>query len=138
MNNNLENAIISVGEEDNLIVSEIISSKNNVKLDKEKNQVKMEINLDMNISETGKDIIIKTSETTDKIEEELEAEIKGRVDNAIFTMIDEYDTDLIGIGNLLYRKKDLLFNDSDYLKKVNIVTDVKVRILNQGGVIKKW
>ncbi len=138
LNNNLENAIISVGEEDNLIVSEIISSKNNVKLDKEKNQVKMEINLDMNISETGKDIIIKTSETTDKIEEELEAEIKGRVDNAIFTMIDEYDTDLIGIGNLLYRKKDLLFNDSDYLKKVNIVTDVKVRILNQGGVIKKW
>lgn len=138
LDNNLENALVTIGTEDDLIVSEIASSKSNIKLDKEDNAIKIKIKINANISETGKNIFIRTSEDTDEIERKLAEKIKTTVDEFIQKSKNEYNSDLIGIGNLLYRKKSELFNDENYLANTNVNVEVEVSIFSQGGVIKRW
>lgn len=138
IDNNLENAIISVGEKDNLIVAEISSSKAQKRLDEETNTINLEIQLNCNISETGKAIEIRTSNDTDEIENKLEEKVKAQVNSFIDKCKNEYNSDLIGIGNILYRKKNELFNNEDYLKDIDVNVDVQIKIYSQGGVIKRW
>jgi len=137
LNNNIENTIITYGENENLIVSEITSCKTNMSLSKDES-IKIDIKIKANISETGKNISIQTAQDTKKAEESLKNKIENDVNNLINELKNNYNTDLIGLGNLLYRKKSSLFNDADYLKKVNVIVEAKVEIQNQGGVIKKW
>ena len=46
--------------------------------------------------------------------------------------------DIFGIGNVLYRKKNSLFNDENYLDKVNLIVNVNLDIVNTGGIKKAW
>lgn len=137
LNNNIENTIITEGENEDLIVSEIISCKSKMNLENQSN-IKIKVEIKANISETGKNISIQTAEDTRIIEERLEQKVETDITNLLEELKIEYNTDLTGIGNLLYRKKSELYNDPEYLNKVNITVDAKVEIQNQGGVVKKW
>lgn len=137
LNNNIENTIITEGENENLIVSEIISCKTQMSLEGEGN-VKIEVEIKANISETGKNIAIKTADDTLNVQQALEQKIENHIISLLDELKSTYNADLIGIGNLLYRKKSALFNDPDYLNKVNISAEAQVEIQNQGGVTKKW
>ena len=138
INNNSENTIISVGKDEDLIVAEIIDSKSKLELDKKNKQIKIKINFETNISESGKNFLVQTSKDTQEIEELLKERLTSDITNVVDKLINVYNVDIIGIGNLLYRKKDTLFEEEDYLKKVVIIPEVTVRVLNQGGVVKKW
>ncbi|MBO5477328.1 MAG: Ger(x)C family spore germination protein [Clostridia bacterium] len=137
LNNNIENTIITEGENEDLVVSEIISCKTDMSLENEKD-VKIKVEVKANISETGKNISIKTAQDTLKVQGILEEKIESYIVTFTDKLKTEYNADLIGIGNLLYRKKSPLFNEEDYLNKVNISVEAEVKIQNQGGVIKKW
>lgn len=137
LNNNVENTIITEGENESLVVSEIISCKTNMKLEND-DTIKIKVDIKANISETGKNVSIQTAQDTKSVEEILENKVERYIINLIEELKNTYNTDLIGIGNLLYRKKSPLFNDPEYLKKVNISVEAKVQIQNQGGIIKKW
>ena len=138
LNNNIENTIITTENANRNIVSEVISSKCKMKLNKDIDTINIDIVMEANISETGKEITIQNKEEMNDAEILLEKIIKEKIEECIKKMKNEYSSDLIGIGNLLYRKKDSLFKDNDYLSKINILVNVDFKILNQGGVIKKW
>lgn len=137
LNNNIENTIITEGENESLIVSEIISCKTDMSLDGQEN-VKIKVKIQANISETGKNVSIKTTEMTKSVQSTLEQKVEKYINSLIDELRNTYKADLIGIGNLLYRKKSPLFADPDYLSKVKITVDAEVKIQNQGGVIKRW
>lgn len=138
LNNNIENTIITTENANRNIVSEVISSKCKMKLNKDTDTINIDIVMEANISETGKEITIQNKEEMNDAEILLEKIVKEKIEECIRKMKNEYSSDLIGIGNLLYRKKDSLFKDNDYLNKINILVNVDFKILNQGGVIKKW
>ena len=138
LNNNIENTIITTENANRNIVSEVISSKCKMKLNKDIDTINIDIVMEANISETGKEITIQNKEEMNDAEILLEKIVKEKIEECIRKMKNGYSSDLIGIGNLLYRKKDSLFKDNDYLNKINILVNVDFKILNQGGVIKKW
>lgn len=130
LENNIENAIITVGADEDLIVAEIVESSS--KISYSNGKIKVKLCTDLNISETGGNVKIITKEDNENVARIVENEIKTRVDNFITKCKNEYDVDVIGFGNLLYRKK--IKNTDD----IDIETEINVRILNQGGVMGKW
>lgn len=127
LTNNLNNAIITEGEDNTLVVCEIVNSKS--KIDIKDNVLEIKVNITGNISETGNDILINSK---DKMNE-ICALLEKNINNQIKEFVLNYDLNLIGVGNLIYRKK-LNLNPND----LNIKITTKVKILNQGGVIKRW
>ena len=51
---------------------------------------------------------------------------------------NEYNSDILGFGNLLYRKKNQLYTQDNYLQKLNVNVNTQVNISNQGGINKTW
>lgn len=137
--NEASDFIITIGEDDDLIVAEVISSKNKININKEKNNI-IDFNITFNatITQTGKNISIADENTKSKIEKQFEEKIKRDIEEFYRQTKEEYSVDLLSIGNLLYRKKSELYNDSDYLQKVSINVKPKFKILSQGGVEKIW
>ncbi len=130
LENNIENAILTIGEDKDLIVAEIVDSKASINYKEGKIKIKLEIGI--NVPETGENISLTTKEEVINISKVIEEDIKIRIDDFIDKCLNEYDVDIIGFGNLLYRKK------VDKIENNNIETEVKIKILNQGGVIRKW
>ncbi len=139
LRNNLDNTIVVAEQKENRIGAEIIYSKTEMTLDKEQNnKVNFNIKIKANISETGSDVIIKDSEQIQNVEYILEEKIKTDVNEFIEKVKNEYGSDIIGFGNLMYRKKDDFFYEDNYLSKIDTSVNVEIDIQNQGGVTKKW
>lgn len=131
--------ITSVGEEDDLIVAEVTSSKTNYSINKEtKNCIDIKIEINANITQTGKNIKLENYESIENAQTIIEESINKQV-NAFYRKIkEEYKVDILSLGNLLYRKKNEMFNNQNYLEKLEISVQTKVKISNQGGVKKVW
>ncbi len=127
LENNVKNAIIPVNENEDLIVLEITSSK--TKLSLKDNIVTIKLDIKANVSETGENVVIESVEDVNKVNEIVRKNLEVEIEE----FLNKYDNNLIGVGNLLYRKKSK-YNTNDVKKNV----EVKIEILNQGGVIKKW
>lgn len=137
--NKTDNFIISIGEDDNLIVSEIYESKTKMSINKDNNScIDIEISMNSNITQVGKNIKLNERESINQAEIYLEEEIKSSVEEFYNKIKNEYSTDILKIGNLLYRKNSDLYNNSNYLELLNVNVNVDVNILSQGGVRKVW
>ena len=137
--NNLNNTILVAGQSDDRIGAEIISSKTSMSLDKENNnKINFNIKIKANISETGSNVRILNSEQIEDAQNSLEERVKADVNDFLLKIKNEYDSDIIGFGNLMYRKKDDLYKEENYLSQIETDVNVEVDIQNQGGVTKKW
>lgn len=135
--NEVNNIIISVGQKDNLIVAEVMNSKSNIVIEND-NIIKIEIKLNANLTETSKDVEIKSKEDLMEIENSFENDLNEEITAFCNKIKNEYNSDIIGFGNLLYRKKNNLYLQEDYLKKLDIKVNTQVTINNQGGINKIW
>ena len=133
--NEVDNILESVGTEDDLVVAEIIEPKSKVKV--KNNDVIININGVAHITQTGKDITLDNISQKDEIENRFEETIKERI-YSLFEEKSKEKVDIFGIGNVLYRKKNSLFNDENYLDKVNLIVNVNLDIVNTGGIKKAW
>ena len=139
IHNNLYSTIVVAREKEDRIGAEIIYSKTKMSLDKEQNnKVNFNIKIKANISETGPNVIIKDSKQIQDAEYILEEKIENDVNEFIEKVKNEYNSDIIGFGNFMYRKKNDFFYEQDYLSKLDTNVNVEVYIQNQGGVTKKW
>lgn len=137
--NNLNNTIVVAGQNDDRIGAEIISSKTKMTLDREKsNKIDFDITIKANISETGSNVIIIDSKQIEVAENILEEKIENDIYDFIDKIKNEYNSDILGFGNLMYRKKNDFFYEDYYLSKIDTSVNVKIDIQNQGGVTKKW
>lgn len=139
LTNQIDNTIISVGEEDDLIVAEIICSKTKMSIDKN-NSSCININLDFNtnITQIGKNIELNSEDAIEETIKKLNEEVNDKIYNFYNKIKNEYKTDILGLGNLLYRKKNNLYKEENYLDKIDIKVNTNAHILSQGGVKKIW
>ncbi len=137
LNNYTENAIITLNKEDNVVVAELLSSKSKIKLD-EQNNVKIIVDADITITQTGKNVMINSKEEIDNIENQLEEKVNEDINSFMNNINNNYDVDIMGLENLYYRKKK---DDIQYEKKeqgYNISVESKFNLVSQGGVKKNW
>lgn len=141
LTNNLKSSMIKCLDGDDYIIADIISSKTKMNVDKEDN-ININIKLKTNITQTGNNVYIHDYSDVKKCEEKLSESVEHDINNLIYNTQNNYDCDIIGFGNLLYRKKSKLYNDEDYLKKlkVNVKVDVdtNVNVINQEGDDRRW
>lgn len=131
--------ITSIDKDDDLVVAEVTSSKAKYSIDKNDNScVNLKLNVNANITQTGKNIKLNDEEAIKNIQNKLEEEINKKINEFYRKIKDEYKVDILSLGNLLYRKKNKLFENPDYLNSLNLNVDTKVKIVNQGGVKKVW
>lgn len=139
LTNEVNNIIMSVGSDDNLAVLEIVDSKSKISIDKQQNnKINIKIDVNGNLSETSKKIQIKSTNDLEEIQKSFESKINSDVIEFCNKIKNEYNTDILGIGNLLYRKKNTLYIEENYLQKLSIDVETNVNISNQGGINKKW
>lgn len=136
--NQTDNFLISMGENDDLIVAEVISSNTNWNFDHKNQSVNIEVTADVNITQEGSNVVLGTEKKIEKVENELSKLIINRTYEMYNKEKDEYKTDILNIASLLYRKKSELSSNEDYLNLINLNVDAKVQILNQGGIRKQW
>lgn len=131
--------ITTVGEGDDLIVAEVTSCKTKYSINKDnKNCIDIKLNINANITQTGKNIKLNDSESIENAQRLMEESINEKINVFYKKIKEEYKVDILSLGNLLYRKKNELFNDSNYLEKLDINVQTKVKISNQGGIKKVW
>ena len=135
--NEISNIILSVGQGDNLIVAEVMDSKSKISIENE-DTINIEIKIKANLSETSKDIKITNSEKLEEIENNFEEKINNEMLVFYNKIKNEYNSDILGFGNLLYRKKNQLYTQDNYLQKLNVNVNTQVNISNQGGINKTW
>ena len=135
--NEISNIILSIGQGDNLIVAEVMNSKSKISIENE-DTINIEIKIKANLSETSKDIKITNSEKLEEIEKNFEEKINNEMLVFYNKIKNEYNSDILGFGNLLYRKKNQLYTQDNYLQKLNVNVNTQVNISNQGGINKTW
>lgn len=139
LKNNTDNFIITLGEKDDLIVAEAVSSKTKISVDKkEENTINIELKLDTNITQVGKNINLNEIYAITDTKKQISDKLKNEIELLYDKLKEEYKVDIIGIGNELYRNKNELYNEENYLEKVKINVKVETSILGQGGVKKVW
>ena len=84
----------------------------------------------------GKNIKIDDIEKKNTIENLIASNVKEKI-LKLYNSKSAEGIDVLGIGNLLYRKKSKLLTDN-YLDKIKINIDVKLNIVNTGGIKKAW
>ena len=138
LRNNIKNTIVVIGEKEERVVFEIISSK--IKIGYNKKTMDFDINgkISVNIVETGLKATLKDKKDIERAQSELKNSLEEKINTYVDNCKNEYKLDLIGFGNILYRKKIDLYTKEDYLKDVKVSTNINVKIANQGGVIKQW
>ena len=130
LDNNVGSPIIRTGEDEDMIIVEIVTSKANIKLEDEK--VVIDIKMNVNISEVGKNIKLETKDEVESIEEKLNNVIKEKVNAFVEKYQKEKEIQILGFKNLYYRKK------KEYINNTNFETNINIGLANQGGVIKIW
>ena len=130
LDNNVSSPIIKTGEDEDMIIVEIVTSKTNIKLKDDKFLIEVEMNV--NISEVGKNIKLDTKEDVKSVENRLENVLKDRINDFVSNYQIDKEFQILGIKNLYYRKK------KEYNKYNAFETRVKIDIANQGGVIRLW
>ena len=130
LDNNVGSPIIKRGEDEDLIIVEIVTSNTSIKLKKEK--VVIDVDMNVNISEAGKNIELNTNAEVNNIEAILSNDIKDRINTFIKKYQIDKEAQILGFENLYYRKK------KEYNKNINFETNVDIKIANQGGVINIW
>ncbi len=132
--NEVDNVLLSVNEGDDLVVAELISPKTKMKL--KDNTINIEVNSVIHITQMGKNIKIDDIEKKNTIENLIASNVKEKI-LKLYNSKSAEGIDVLGIGNLLYRKKSKLLTDN-YLDKIKINIDVKLNIVNTGGIKKAW
>lgn len=135
--NEISNIILSIGKGDYLIVAEVMDSKCKISIDNE-NNINIKVNIKANLSETSKEVKITNKDKLEEIERDFEDKINNEILAFCNKIKNEYNSDIIGFGNLLYRKKNQLYSQDNYLQKLNVNVNTSVSISNQGGVNKTW
>lgn len=146
LNNEAEAGIVRVGKNDDLLVTEIVSSKSKLKPKLENGEYKIDISVDMKciLSELGKNIKLETEQDVMKYQDEIANKIKEELENFIELSKNEYECDLMGFGSAYYKynnkeyKKIKELYGENYYKYIGYNINVKVELPNEGGTYNIW
>ena len=146
LNNEAEAGIIRIGNDDDLLVTEIVSSKVKMKPKAKNNEYKVDIKVDMKciLSEMGKNIKLETKEDVYMYQDKIGKKIKSKIEEFIELSKNEYECDLMGFGSIYYKFSNKKYKEikekygEEYYKYIGYDINVNVELPNEGGTYNIW
>lgn len=141
--NKINNTILTYQCGDNkYLSSEIMSNKTSVEFLESPLKAQIKINGILNINEITCDIDLEDPVVIDEIEEDLEEELKNDVYNTIKYIIEEYNSDVFGFRDFLYKNKTKYYKEikddwyDSIFPNMDIDVDVNLRLTGKGNALK--
>lgn len=139
LKNNIQNSVLSYEcREDEYITLEIVSSKAGIKT---KDTI-IEINLELqgNINEANCQIDLSKEKNIENIQKDVAKQFDKKTMTNIKSVIKKYDSDIWGFLDIIYKSNyneyKKIKSDSDYLSKLDIVVNSKVKIKSSGNLLE--
>lgn len=137
----INNTIITYKCDDNFVVAESFNTKESLSVD-DNLDVKIKIKANLNLNEVNCDIDLEDSKEIKKLEKNLENTLKNDLNNFLINNIEEYNTDVFGIRDNLYKNYPKYYkkikNDwyNEYFNKLKFDIDVDFKILEKGNALR--
>lgn len=141
--NKINNTILTYECGDNkYLSSEIMSNKTSVEFLESPLKAQIKINSILNINEITCDIDLEDTVVIDEIEADLEEELKNDVYNTIKYIIEEYNSDVFGFRDFLYKNKTKYYKEikddwyDSIFPNMDIDVDVNFNLTGKGNALK--
>jgi spore germination protein KC len=125
---------------DKYMMNHIENLKVKTNIDLDNNKAKIKITGQATILETNCKINLKDKETIEKIEKDIEQEIKKIIDETSYLIQKKYTTDVLGYGKIIHKKNPKKYkqikNWDDTFKNIKIEPKIEIKIKNQGSLIQ--
>lgn len=126
--------------DNNYFTTEIDKLKSSIDTNIENKEVNIKIEGHSIINEMNCNLNIKNTDTIDKIDKEIENELKKIIENTIYTIQNTYNTDVIGIRDMFYKKnpnylKKHYNNWDETFKKLNFNVEVNLKLYEKGNTV---
>lgn len=139
----INNTVLSYECDNNkYVVSEIINTKTDVSMESDPLKAKIKITGSLNINEVTCDLDLEDLKVVSEIESSLEDELKDNITDTINTIRDEYNTDVFGFRDILYKSNPKYYKylkDEWYdsvFKDLDIEIDVDFDFVEKGNSLK--
>ena len=141
--NKINNTILTYECGDNkYLSSEIMSNKTSIEFSESPLKAHIKINGILNINEITCDIDLEDPVVIDEIEADLEEELKNDVYNTIKYIIDEYNSDVFGFRDFLYKNKTKYYKEikddwyDSIFPNMDIDVDVNFNLTGKGNALE--
>lgn len=141
--NKINNTILTYECGDNkYLSSEIMSNKTSIEFSESPLKAHIKINGILNINEITCDMDLEDPVVIDEIEADLEEELKNDVYNTIKYIIDEYNSDVFGFRDFLYKNKTKYYKEikddwyDSIFPNMDIDVDVNFNLTGKGNALK--
>lgn len=141
--NKINNTILTYQCGDNkYLSSEIMSNKTSVEFLESPLKAQIKINGILNINEITCDIDLEDPVVIDEIEADLEEELKNDVYNTIKYIIEEYNSDVFGFRDFLYKNKTKYYKEikddwyDSIFPNMDIDVDVNFNLTGKGNALE--
>lgn len=118
------------------IFSNMTKTKINIK---NKNHALIDVNINGDIYEISDNINLNDYKEIEKINKKWNKTIKKDIEKLIQKLQNDYQSDILGIGNLIYKKYPKYFNNINWVdkfKNLKIDVNVKTEIISSGSLTK--
>lgn len=141
--NKINNTILTYECGDNkYLSSEIMSNKTSIEFSESPLKAQIKINGILNINEITCDIDLEDPVVIDEIEADLEEELKNDVYNTIKYIIEEYNSDVFGFRDFLYKNKTKYYKEikddwyDSIFPNMDIDVDVNFNLTGKGNALE--
>ena len=141
--NKINNTILTYECGDNkYLSSEIMSNKTSIEFSESPLKAHIKINGILNINEITCDMDLEDPVVIDEIEADLEEELKNDVYNTIKYIIDEYNSDVFGFRDFLYKNKTKYYKEikddwyDSIFPNMDIDVDVNFNLTGKGNALE--
>lgn len=142
----LKSGMLNMGTKEDGYVVEILNAKSTSTPRVENDKYIIDFNFDLScaITEISREKKIETFDEEVIIQKEIEERIKNGFESFANKCKNEYESDLIGFGNIYYKRLNKEYEKlmakygDDYLKHIDINTNVKIKLVNEGSVMSIW
>lgn len=144
INNTVDNTIYTYKCSDNKYTSiEVVSNNTNINVDKDNNEIKITIKNKANINEINCNINLQDEKEIKELEKNIEKDMKKSIYNTIDKLVNEYETDICGFKELIYKSYPKYYKElkqkygDDILKNINFKVDVNLTLSAKGNILKE-
>jgi len=139
LKNNIQNSVLACqcGKEE-YITLEIVGSKAEIKT--RNGKIKITLELEGNINESNCQKDLSKEKNVEAMQKEIAEYVNKEVTNNIKKIIKEYDSDIFGFLNIIYKNEYEVYkkmkDDKKYLAKLDISVSSKVNIKSSGNLVE--
>lgn len=144
INDTIDNTIYTYECGENKYTSiEVVSNNTNIIVDKDNNEIKINIKNKANINEINCKINLQDEDEIIKLEKDIEQDMKKSIYNTIDKLVNEYESDICGFKELIYKSYPKYYKElkekygDDILKNINFKVDVDLTLSAKGNILKE-